>query len=158
MSEPNLSRRAVLARPALAALVVVLLATGCGLDKEKTPELGGPSAKGVSVDLVAAPDVLNADGVSQSVVRLVLRDENGKPITGRSVLFQHDGDGLLYPSTASTYVGPVQTGLVMATDRDGVAYVVYVAGTGIGSVTIAVRPYGIDTSLTFSQTVEIRQR
>ncbi len=70
------------------------------------------------------------------MVRLVLRDDKGRPISGRSVLFQHNGDGLMVPSTASTFVGPVQTGLVMATDKDGVAYVVYVAGGGIGAVTV----------------------
>ncbi len=78
--------------------------------------------------------MLNADGVSQSVVRLVLRDDKGRPISGRSVLFQHNGDGLMVPSAASTFVGPVQTGLVMATDKNGVANVVYVAGSGIGTV------------------------
>ncbi len=60
------------------------------------------------------------------------------------MFFTADGDGTLVPSASSTYVGPVQSGLVMATDRDGVANVVYVAGTGLGTVTVYVRPYGID--------------
>jgi hypothetical protein len=81
------------------------------------------------VQLTALPDTLNADGVSVSVVQLVLRNQNGRPVSGRAVLFEHDGDGLLAPSAASTFVGPIQTGIVMATDNDGVAYVVYVAGT-----------------------------
>jgi hypothetical protein len=104
------------------------------------------------------PDVVNADGVSQSVVRLVLRDDTGKAISGRSVLFEHNGDGLMVPSAASTYVGPVQTGIVMATDKDGVAYVVYVAGSGIGKVWIWVRPYGIDTNYTWERYVQILQK
>jgi len=146
------------ARAAVVAIGLLLATAGCGLDKVPDPDLAGPSDTGVSAELTALPDVLNADGVSQAVVRLVLRDDKGQPISGRSVLFQHNGDGLMVPSAASTFVGPVQTGLVMATDRDGVAYVVYVAGGGIGSVTVWVRPYGIDSMFTWERTVEILQR
>ena len=146
------------ARAAVVAIGVLLAAAGCGLDKAPDPDLAGPSDSGVSAELTALPDVLNADGVSQSVVRLVLRDDKGRPISGRSVLFQHNGDGVMTPSGVSTFVGPVQTGLVMATDRDGVAYVVYTAGGGIGAVVVWVRPYGIDTSYTFERSVEILQR
>ena len=74
------------------------------------------------------------------------------------MLFEHNGDGVLVPSSASTFVGPVQSGLVMATDKDGVAYVVYLAGTQLRSLTIFVRPYGIDTALTWERSVEILQR
>lgn len=142
----------------VAAMALLLTGIGCGLDKAPDPDLAGPSDTGVSAELTALPDVLNADGVSQSVVRLVLRDDVGQPLSGRAVLFQHDGDGLLFPSAASTYVGPVQTGLVMATDRDGTAYVVYVAGGAIRSVNVWVRPYGIDSAFTWERFVEILQR
>jgi Invasin, domain 3 len=154
------SARTRLADSGVRALAVMLLLgfAGCGLDKQPTPALAGPSDAGVSVQLTASPDVVNADGVSQSVVRLVLRDENGHPLSGRAVLFQHNGDGYMAPSTASSFVGPVQTGLVMATDRDGVAYVVYVAGTDLRSVVIFVRPYGIDTAYTWERTLEIIQQ
>lgn len=143
--------------PAVALLVLLVAAGGCGLDKQQSPDLIGPSDAGVSVELLAAPDTLNADGVSQSVVRIVLRDQNGKPVSNRSVLFSHNGDGYMLPSSGSTFVGPVQTGLVMATDKDGVAYVVYVAGTNLRTVNVVVRPYGFDTSLTFFRTIEIFQ-
>jgi hypothetical protein len=146
------------ARAAVVAIGLLLAASGCGLDKAPDPDLAGPSDSGVSAELTALPDVLNADGVSQSVVRLVLRDNKGRPISGLAVLFQHNGDGFMVPSAASTYVGPVQTGIVMATDRDGVAYVVYVAGGGIGPVRVWVRPYGIDTNFTWERSVEILQR
>jgi hypothetical protein len=46
----------------------------------------------------------------------------------------------------------------MATDRDGVANVVYVAGSGIGVVRVAVRPFGIDSNIAFYRTVDIRQQ
>jgi hypothetical protein len=146
------------ARAASLAMGLLLAGSGCGLDKQQEPDLAGPSDTGVSAELTALPDVLNADGVSQSVVRLVLREAKGQPLSGRSVLFQHNGDGLMAPSAASTFVGPVQTGLVMATDKDGTAYVVYVAGGYIGPVTVWVRPYGIDTNFTWERSVEILQR
>lgn len=141
-----------------ATLAALLGALGCGVDKVDEPGLSGPSETGVSVQLTALPDTLNADGVSVSVVQLVLRSANGAPIQGRAVLFDFSGDGVLVPSASSTYVGPVQTGIVMATDRDGVANVVYVAGTGIGQVTVGVRPYGIDSANAFYRTVQIWQR
>ena len=72
--------------------------------------------------------------------------------------FAHNGDGKLDPSASSTYVGPVQTGIVMATDNNGVANVVYTAGTGLGTITVFVRPYNIDGANFFQRTVEILQR
>jgi len=154
------SRRTRGLRPGLgiAAVALLFLVSGCGLDKPANPDLAGPADSTPSVELTALPDVLNADGVSQSTIRLVLRDQQGTPISTRSVLFQHDGDGVISPSTSSIFVGPVQTGLVMATDKDGVAYIVYVAGTNPGKVTFWVRPYGIDTSLTWERSVSLLQR
>ena len=149
--------RILRAWPGVLAVGLLVGAPGCGLDKPQAPDLVGPAEAGASVELVAAPDTVNADGVSQSVIRLVLRDQNGRPISTRSVLFGLDGDGYLVPSSASTFVGPVQSGIVMATDRDGVAYVVYVAGTQVRSVSITVRPYGTDTALTFFRSIEIFQ-
>jgi hypothetical protein len=133
---------------------------GCGLDKVEEPPLSGPSENGVSVQLSALPDILNADGVSVSVVQLVLRNNDGTPINGKAVHFYlESGDGVLAPSASSTYVGPIQEGFVMATDRDGVANVVYVAGTGVGRIVrVAVRPYGIDTNFGFYRTVDIWQQ
>lgn len=143
---------------AVAALGLMLAASGCGLDKAQTPPLIGPSETAYSVQLTAAPDTLNADGVSGSVIQLVLRDSQGNAAVGRAVLFEFNGDGTLVPSTASRFVGPIQSGIVMATDQNGVANVVYVAGTAITTVTVGVRPYGIDAANGFYRTVEIFQR
>ena len=146
-------------RLAATALAVLLSGAGCGLDKTDEPALAGPSETGVSVQLTALPDILNADGVSASVVQIVLRSNNGAPLSGRAVNFYlESGDGILAPSASSTYVGPIQTGFVMATDRDGVTNVVYVAGSGIGVVRVAVRPYGIDSNTGFYRTVDIWQQ
>ena len=139
---------------------LALLAANCGLDKVQEPAVQGPSETGVSVAMYALPDILNADGVSTSQVQLVLRSSDGAPLSGRAVNFYlASGDGKLKPSPGSTFVGPIQTGFVMATDQDGAANVVYIAGTGIGTVSVAARPYGTDaTHMTFYRTVEILQQ
>jgi len=146
-------------RPLLATTVALGLAlAGCALDKAEDPGLIGPSETGLSVELLALPDTLNADGVSASTVQLILRDSNGQPVNGQAVWFDHDGDGTLLPASGSRYVGPLQNGFVMATDSNGVANVVYVAGlSGPRTVTVKVRPYGIDAARYFERTVEIVQ-
>ena len=58
----------------------------------------------------------------------------------------------------SNYVGPVQSGIVMATDQNGTANVVWVAGTARTRIYIGVRPYGIDAATGFLRTVEIFQQ
>jgi hypothetical protein len=153
-------------RPAGAARMLVAVALlagvgGCQLDKQEAPPVNGPSETGLSAQLTAQPDVVNADGVSEAVVELVLRDEDGNPAGGRAILFQLlSGDGSMSPSTASTFVGPVQTGLVMATGSDGTAVVVYVAGTQFTTVRVGVKPYGFDTTNVtgYLSTVEFIQR
>jgi hypothetical protein len=143
---------------AVVALGLLLVSWGCGLDKQPSPDLSGPSDQGVTVDLAALPDTLNADGVSQSVVRLTLRDNKGRPISGLAVFFGWVGDGRLAPSAGSTFVGPIQTGLVMATDQNGTASVVYIAGRDLMIVTVFVRPYSFDAANQFFRSVDISQR
>ena len=143
--QPVNRRRGFLHVFATAGLGLGLMS--CGLDKQEQPPPVGPSDTGISTQLVALPDVLNADGVSRSVVQLTLREQNGNPAEGRAVWFLHDGDGRLVPSAASTYVGPLQEGFVMATATDGTAAVVYVAGRDQGrTVTVVVRPYSFDAT------------
>jgi len=142
--------------------LVVVLGLGfgtCKLDKSQEQDLNGPSDIGLSVQLRAQPDVVNADGVSQAVVELVLRDQNGGPAAGRAVEFWFIGDGQLVPSAESVYVGPIQTGFVMATDNAGVARVIWVAGTTANSsVFVFVRPYGFDATRGFYRSVQIWQQ
>ncbi len=153
-----LRARSVRGSAFLLGLVIAL--PGCTLPTDDQPPIGGPSETGISVQLIAEPDLVNADGVSQVVVELVLRDQTGAPAAGRAVLFQLlTGDGELFPSTSSTFVGPVQTGLVMATSSSGSAVVVYVAGLNITTATIGVRAYNnLDATRAFLSTVEIIQR
>lgn len=143
---------------AVLALALALSGAGCELSDPGEPQLSGPADQGFNIELTALPDTLNADGVSTSTVRVVVRDQNGQPVSGHAVLFEYNGDGNLVPATTSTYVGPIQTGIVMATDRNGVANVVYVAGTAFMTVTVAVRPYGFDAANGYSRSVQIFQQ
>ena len=144
----------------LVILGVALGLVGCGLDEENEPALSGPSETGISAQLSAFPDTVNADGVSQSVVQLILRDQTGAPAAGRAVLFlQVGGDGYMTPSASSTFVGPLSNGsLVMATADDGSAEVVYTAGYNVQTATIGVRPYSFDATSPYLSTIEIAQR
>ncbi len=152
-------------RPAFAAVVAItmLVVVGCVTNEAEPPPLNGPSQTGLSAQLFALPDTVNADGLTRSTVRLVLVDQNGNPASGRAVLFKLlAGDGKLVPSSASTYVGPVQGEytFVMATSDAGEADVVYVAGRARDTiVTIGIRPYNFDATMnTYLATVEITQR
>lgn len=168
----------------IVASGVALLAGACALDKAQEPPLVGPSETGLSAQMTAAPDVVNADGVSQSVIQMVLRDSSGQPVSGRAVLFcitgtvpgapsgapppsiavadcdtSTTGSAALFPQSGSTFVGPIQSGIVMATSSSGAASVVWVAGTDHNTtVVVGVRPYGIDASRGFLQTVQIFQQ
>jgi hypothetical protein len=140
------------------ALGLVLSAAGCSLGDQTEPALSGPSDQGFNLELIALPDTLNADGVSVSQVRIVVRDENGQPVSGHAVLFEHNGDGFLSPQASSTFVGPIQSGIVMATDNNGVAVVVYTAGTSVRTLSVWARPYGIDAANLYFRSVDIFQR
>ncbi len=144
---------------AVLSVGLIVAVPGCTLDKDDPTVIGGPSETVLSVQLVALPDTVNADGVTRSVVKLTLRDQDGAPATGRAVLFELlTGDGTMMPSTASTYVGPVQTGIVMATATDGTADVIYVAGYARTTATIGVRAYNFDAARNYLATIEIIQR
>lgn len=144
----------------IVALAGGLLGGGCELSELDQQELVGPSETGISVQLTALPDTVNADGVSSAQVELVLRDNSGAAVSGRAIYFELEaGDGVMRQQSGFTYVGPVQGGLVMATDVNGVTRVVYTAGTSVGTFArIGVRPYGIDGVRDFYRTVEILQK
>ncbi len=151
----NLGARRALA---VGALGLLFAGSGCDLNRSGRPDPTGPADQGFNIELEALPDTLNADGVSTSRIRLVVRNQNGQPISGYAVLFLHDGDGILNPDPSSTYVGPIQSGKVMATDSNGVVFMVYTAGLDTGRlVQVAVRPYNFDASDFYVRSVFILQ-
>jgi hypothetical protein len=172
-------------------LAAGLLGGACSLDKSHNQQLAGPSETGLSAQMTVSPDLVNADGVSTAVIDMVLRDANGKPVNGRSVLFCTTGQlgvtpptggapdpttgdcdgssttppnsgqaGSLNAQAGYTFVGPVQSGIVMATNNEGVARVFWVAGTNRNTtIVVGVRVYGLgDASRGFLQTVQIFQQ
>jgi invasin-like protein len=142
---------------ALGALSLIVALNACGLDEVKVPGLIGPSETGLSLQMTANPDIVSADGVSQSIVRVMARDQNGKPAAGRQLVIDFSGDGTIV--AGSVLVGPLQTGLSLTTDSNGIAQVAYVAGTSAGStVTIFAFPYGYDTNGRFGVSVQIQLR
>ena len=70
----------------VAALCAALTMGACGLDKDKIPDLGGPSELSISIKLSASPDVLTADGFSTALVQVQVFDQNGQTVAGRAVL------------------------------------------------------------------------
>jgi hypothetical protein len=141
---------------AAVGFATLLMTIGCGLDETKVPPLFGPSELGLSLQMGASPDVINADGVSQSVVSITAHDENGKPAPNRLIYVSGQGDGALI--AGGVLVGPLQTGFTVQTGNNGVAQVVYQAGFGIGRIIVQARPYGFDAFAGVTRQVAIDQR
>lgn|SRR5262245_3863227 len=140
--------------PLFGALALAFAMNGCGLDTVDVPGLVGPSETGISLQMQANPDIVNADGVSQSIVRITVRDQNGRPAQGQQLLVSFDGDGFIV--AGSVLVGPLQNAISVTTDTNGIAQVVYVAGTKAGStVHVFAMPYNTDFNGRFEQSVQI---
>jgi len=75
--------------PLIAGLLALgLTLQGCGLDEVKVPDtLVGPSELGISLEMLALPDIVVADGIQTSIIRVVVRDQNGKPLAGKPIVF-----------------------------------------------------------------------
>jgi hypothetical protein len=154
MKRDSRSKTSVRRWPAVGALAFVLAMNGCGLDDVEVPDLVGPSETGISLQMQANPDIVNADGVSQSVIRITVRDQNGRPAQGQQLLVSFSGDGFII--AGSVLVGPLQNAISVTTDTNGIAQVVYVAGTAAGStVHVFAIPYNTDVNGRFEQSVEI---
>src|SRR5262249_56914734 len=69
-----------------SAVAFIMAMNGCGLNEVKVPSVNGPSEGGLSLQMTASPDRVNAGGVSQSIVRIQARNENGDPAPNRQLL------------------------------------------------------------------------
>lgn len=131
----------------LGAVALVVGMNGCGLDEVKIPPLIGPSEGGLSLQMTASPDRVSADGVSQSVVRIQARDQNGRPAPNRQLFVTLGGSADGFLVAGSVLVGPLQTGVSLMTDTNGIAQVVYTAGTIPGTrAQVRVTPYSFDAT------------
>ena len=148
-----------------AALLCALVAFhACGLDDVDIPELDGPSTFAQNLTLRATPDLLVADGVSQSVITAVFFDQNGRPAANREIFFTiADEDGRFAAiGHFPTNEGP-GFAVSVRTDGNGVARVVYQApprtdATADQTVLIAARPIGEDANEAIYRTVRIELR
>ena len=119
---------------------------GCGLNDVDIPELDGPSTFAANLRLTATPDLLVADGESQSVITAIFFDQIGRPAANREIFFTiADEDGVF----AAIGHFPTAEGRGFAvtarTNADGIARVVYQVpartdATADQTVLIAARP------------------
>lgn len=142
---------------AMVALCLLLGLSGCGLDKVTVPGLNGPSELGLSLELIASPDILVADGASTSAIQAVVRDQNGQLVSGRAITFAvADSGGIIADiGTLNTY-SAVSSGA-------GVATVIYKAPartdlTANSSALIFARPVGTDANQAVYRSVRIELR
>lgn len=131
---------------------------GCGLDKVEVPgSLVGPSELGISLQVLATPDIVLADGIQTSVIHAVVQDQNGRRVAGRPIVFTiMDESGrtaeigqLTSPSGARVFGSTTIT-----SDSTGVARVVYTSPerrdfTADSIIYIGARP--VSTDATFSR-------
>ena len=116
----------------LAVAAAAALSFGaCGLNDEELPELSGPSTTGIQIRLEALPDVITADGLGASQIRITVYDQNGTPASGRTVILalaNSAGDfadiGTLYSPTGSLLRAGEAT---VVTDGNGRATAIYTA-------------------------------
>src|SRR5688500_3646991 len=64
----------------LCAAATAMFAAGCTLGNPEAPTPTGPSTYALSLTLTTSPDILPEDGSSQSVIKVVARDENGQTV------------------------------------------------------------------------------
>lgn len=142
--------------PVLGALALVMAMNGCGLDEVNIPPLIGPAEGGLSLQMTATPDKVSADGVSQSVVRIQARNQNGAAAPNRQLFVTLGGSADGFLVAGSVLVGSLQTGVSLLTDGNGIAQVVYTAGTIAGAIAqIRVTPYSFDATIDPFQTEKV---
>ena len=138
---------------AVAALSAV---SSCSLDNPTPPLVTGPSTYALSLTVTASPDILPEDGASQSLIRIVARDENGQPVRNLPMRIDVLDRGLI-----------VEYGTLSArnvtTNSSGEATVVFTAPTAAipgfdaGTVVeVAATPVGTDFSGVNTRSVRIR--
>jgi len=132
-----------------AVAVAAVLVSACGLDKQTQPSLIGPSQTGLAINLTASPDTLPRDGSSQSVITVVARDSQGRPIVGQRFAMALDTNA---PQGAS-----VSTTEVVTNSNGQATFTVQAPFAGsIGDITVVATPIGSDAANTIPRVVFIR--
>jgi PKD repeat protein len=138
------------------ALALVGFSTACTLKEQERPDMTGPSEFGTSITITVTPDVLKQDGASQSIVRIVARDQNGNPKSNVQLRAE------MFINGAPASFGKLSmTNLITGTD--GRATTTFTAPLGADFVledftivTIAVTPTESDYANSMRRTVSLR--
>ena len=140
--------RARMQRVAVTFTAAVLI-SACGLDKQTQPSLIGPADGGLSITMTASPDSLPRDGSSQSVITLVARDSQGRPVRGQRLSLSL---GVNAPQGATLSISEATTdGNGQATFTVGAP----IAGS-VGDITVLATPMGTDASNSLTRRISIR--
>jgi hypothetical protein len=167
MSMQRQTPRPRLRRTTQAALVLALLAGGCGLDEVTIPDPAGPSELGTALKITVSPDVLTADGFSTSLVQIQAFDQNGGALGGRAVLLSiiESGGNFVDLGTLNATNGSLLRAAeaTVVTNGSGVATAVYTSPartdfTADGFITIGARPVGNDATGIAYRTAKIELR
>ncbi len=140
---------------AVGLLACGLTLQGCGLDKVPNPEgLNGPSELGISLQMLAIPDIVVADGIQTSVIQAVVRDSTGKFAAGIPIVFTIADEvgrtaeiGTLTSATGARVFGST----TITTSANGIAQVVYTTPerrdfTADSRIIVGARPVGTDAN------------
>ncbi len=148
-----------MARPRTWIATLALTAAGiagCTTQSQDTPPLTGPSEFGTSITLAVNPDVLRQDGVSQSLVTITARNQNGQPLPNLPVRAEITVNGIIADFGTLSAKN-------LVTDASGKATLVYTApasppfSSDPGTIVqIAVTPSGTDFGNAMARVVSIR--
>ena len=139
------------------AVLLAFAAAGCTMKSQEAPPLSGPSEYGTSIGISIAPDVLTQDGASQSLVSIMARDSNGKPLRNVSLRAEIEVGGV-----RADFGSLSARNLV--TGADGRASLVYTAPGAPSAfsvdngtvVNISITPVGTDFNNSSTRTGAIR--
>ena len=135
----------------------VVLSAACTMKDQKAPALTGPSELGLSLAVTATPDLIAANGASQSVITVVARDANGQPSANVQMRIDAvDATGAIVETNGTL------SARTMTTGSNGQASVTFTApmetGFGVDAGTVALRVIPISTNFgsQFQRFVTIR--
>jgi PKD repeat protein len=132
---------------ALLALCVGVGTVGCALDDVEMPALAGPSEFGLSVTATATPNRLPRDGSSQSVIDLLVRDAQNRPVAGQR-----------FTLTVNTGAAAISATEIV-TDSNGQATFTLTAppASAIAGTTLVVQatPVGVTSGGAVARTIEV---
>jgi PKD repeat protein len=136
----------------LVLAVVAATFASCTMKSQDAPPLTGPSEFGTSVNIAVSPDILQQDGVSQSIVTVTVFGPDGKPLPNVSLTAEIISNGT-----------PVDFGRLSArslvTNASGKAKTIYTAPSDTGVETlvdIGITPIGTNAANHVIRTASIR--